>query len=644
MKIGDPMLCGAHYAAVTMRTAPRDYVPDKKQLDPNWQIQCQQQAAPIWNLVTPSGLNFSLVSSSLQGAIRQGRVLESIQWALELLRTDADLVTQPGVVRRVGKGETNLWTRFYVICAEDIALANPVMIVIASLHMMNKVTYATYDDAERGAISMVLYLTRSMKSRAVDWACICRVRVPEPFTESDVIPTYFNRLMECMIKGDHVMAVGYAESFIEASLMYKGAKGPDGKSINQLPKNVFGMYAKGVTIKGAQVKHYTNLRQLTWVAMLKVLQYFNSGVDGRRYPNVTQIVEACYEVAHNDRFRWEIPGRLFERMAILTICMKTFVEDRGLDFKATPIEEMPNARDFTPEEIDQLRYAHRNGNLWYGISDVCKDKHSKFGKELGRDVQHFIEVKSFLRHEDPALMELSDFYLKLCFQTRYYQQEYTKGNSGRRDGTFDKSGMTTQQYAEWIPTLRLRNTQLNAIEDAYMTKTIMVTFTPTHTLDMKVDSLKEMHEKWSKWGARSEFHMLKNDESDGAGVLIVRNAGAFLATYAPSGPNNASMPYGIEYALYEFSNMASQALDGINDKNMPAIFAIRDNIPKLLGHDFTNLNVLGQTYPKPKEGPHQVEIDLNKPVGLAMGASISSIFSKTDLRLDHGDLYVLSNA
>ncbi len=72
------------YLPRTLRTAPRDPIPQKQRFDPQWAIQCQDQAAPLWNLKTPSGLNFSLVSASFQGAVRQGtgRVLESLQWAL----------------------------------------------------------------------------------------------------------------------------------------------------------------------------------------------------------------------------------------------------------------------------------------------------------------------------------------------------------------------------------------------------------------------------------------------------------------------------------------------------------------------------------------------------------------------------------
>lgn len=442
-----------HYYPVTLKTAGRDPIPDRSQFDENWKVACQSQAAPIWNLLTPSRLNFGLVSASMQGAVRQGLILESLQWSLEMIRTDGqwtDVVAPNGVLapRRVGKGESNMWKRFFIICAEDIALANPFMITFAAQFIRNKPVYTRVEYAERAAITMATLLARSMKSRVADYACICRIDVPEAQMQFDM-SVYFNKLVENLLSGNHVMAIGYAEGFIVESLRDK-----DNKVNDPLPKANFTAWTQGIMHRGSTVKYYKNKRQLIWVALLKVLSHLKAQPGANQYVAVTEIIESCYDLAHDDKFRWGIPSRLFGRMAILALCMKDSVEARGLDFKSTPMEEYPNGREFTYEEIGQLIESLRNGNLWYGVSDVCKDKHCLEGKNLGRGIQHFIEIKSFLRYEDPLLKELNDFYLKVCFQTRYVREF---GNNAH----FDHSGINIAKYIEWLPRLREQQNRLD---------------------------------------------------------------------------------------------------------------------------------------------------------------------------------------
>jgi hypothetical protein len=386
-----------------------------------------------------------------------------------MLATDAHLdgfsgqdpVTRVITTRKVGKGESNILHRFCIISTEDINLASPACVVTMAQILREKRTHPTYADAQRAYISMAIMLARSQKSRAVDWACIARINVPEPFD----ITIYFNKLIENLMTGNHVLAVGYAQGFIAAFL-----KDHDAKIKDPVPKALFDQLARGVTCRGVALKFYKNKSQIMWVAIMKVASYLNSpeGIaanQGKRYPAVIEIVESCYDLAHDEAFRWKIPSRLFSRMALLSLCLRDAVEARGLGFRSCPMEEFPNGRDFTYAEIEQLRVSHRQANLWFGIADLCRDKHTSFGKQLGRSIQHFVEVKAFLRHEDPALMELSDYWLKLCFQTRY--------NDG---GQFDRSGMTALQYAEWLPELRKRFNQLNYLEDAILKSTVTITW------------------------------------------------------------------------------------------------------------------------------------------------------------------------
>jgi hypothetical protein len=71
---------GHHYLPWSLRTTPRDPIPDKSQLAADWVLHCQDQKEPLWSLKTPSGLPYGLVSSCMQGSLRQSKILESIQW------------------------------------------------------------------------------------------------------------------------------------------------------------------------------------------------------------------------------------------------------------------------------------------------------------------------------------------------------------------------------------------------------------------------------------------------------------------------------------------------------------------------------------------------------------------------------------
>lgn len=74
-----------HYLPRTMRTASRDPIPNRQQINRDykertgrdWQIDCQDQQGQMWSLFTPSRLPYSVVSSSFQASVRENRV-ESI--------------------------------------------------------------------------------------------------------------------------------------------------------------------------------------------------------------------------------------------------------------------------------------------------------------------------------------------------------------------------------------------------------------------------------------------------------------------------------------------------------------------------------------------------------------------------------------
>lgn len=531
----DSQFKDGHYLPRTMRTAPRDPIPDRRTFPVGWQQKIETQAAPLWGLITPSSYDFSLISAAYQGSVRQARVFEACMLALEMHRTDTqwdDVPLQPGGFPskiRLGKGAVNLWTRMFIICAEDIALANPYMIVYADSLLRANHQYQTIAEAERAALQMTMALSHSMKSRVVDWATICRIPVPEAFD----VGVYYNKLVECLVNGNHGLAMGYAEAFTEKSLEDTKNKVKGDNTVN---KAWFTQIAQGVTIRGQPIKYFTNKRQIVWVAILKVAQaQFQSNGQNRLYPVVREIAESCYGVAHEDNFRWKIPGRLFERMAIMIVALKDFVEARGLAFRAHPHlkEEYPGRTLWDMNTIDQYRIYTRTNNLSYGISDIAKDKHSKHGKSLLRHIQHFIEDKAFLRHEDMELAGLSDAYLDLCFQTRYARQ-----NSDGTYPMFDRSGLNGNEYRLWLPNLRIRQNLLNRIEDIILTQTMTITLCEVceNSVGMQklgqlaqvgfsCDELKQVALNFQNNGMAAEWHDLPcpvvSDEP--AGILIIRN-------------------------------------------------------------------------------------------------------------------------
>lgn len=691
------------YLPRTMRTAVRDPIPQKSDF-PDWALQGPNQTAPLWGLFTPSKLNFYTVSASFQGAIRQGRVLEALQWTLEMIRADANLHDshlEHGASRKVGKGESNFWTRAFIISAEDIALANPRVIVTMAEIARNPPVFSTQAEAEHYMMRITLMLTQSMKSRAADWAALCRIPTPEDAMPFDNLVMY-TKLLECLVSGNHVLAAGYAESFIGQSL-----KDKKDKTSNTLPRTLFAQLAAGVTYRGKPVKHFTNRRQLIWVAFLKCLQLIS--VNGKQWPTITAIVEACYELSHDDKFRWKVPGRLFGRTAILAICFRDEMENRGLSAKNGPVKDMPLRREYSPEELEQIRLGHLNGNLWYGLSDVCKDKHTKEGSQLGRENQHFVEVKAFLRHEDMTLAALSDFYLKLCFQTRYAYESV-------QNGIFEKSGQSIEQYSQWLPELRRQHDTLNHIEDLLYQQTMTITFCEAAESFIHMEQLGKIAPEgftcaeltsignnFRASGFEVEYYDLRqlltavkgqdgtlsdrSGEAEEAGILILRNiAGRFVDPVQTGDALFDSLPqadmlmldllkldwdkkafmkgrvvnkkarHNLVFADFERGPNYEKKQGRIIDfKNVPRLNSVRAKLGLCFGDKAKNLLAEGNHYYDADScyiGWHS-DLERNIVIGLRMGASMNlgfrwylnstAVGQEGQFVLNHGDLYLLSH-
>lgn len=695
-----------HYKFLNMRTAGRDPVLDRRLLPASWAAECQDQAAPMWNLKTPSMVNYGIASSSLQGCIRQARVDEAIQWCMEMVETDADLTSATKyigtanlaagpqlILRKIGKGETNFLTRAMIISVEDIALANPCMVSIAA-KMLN-VSYNSFDEAEQAYINFTILLARSMKSRATDWACICRITVPEDSYQFDII-IYYNKLVEALMNGNHVLAIGYIERIIVESLHDKTNKVKD-----PLSKIMFEELSKGITCRGVKIKHYKNKRQMIWLAFLKVTDSFkvqeppNSAIR-LKYPVVMEIVESCYDLAHDDKFRWGVPARLFGRMAAMAICLRDDVEVRGFDFRATPVEEMPGRKEFDQDAIKAVQLRHRNEGLRYGISDICKDKHNKEGASLGRSLQHFIELKAFLRHEDMTLAPLSDFYLKLCLQTRYNERPM-----------FDNSRLSPIEYAEWIPQLRNKFNRMNMIEDIIIKQTITITFGDrgenakgmemigqAATEGFTITEMVQFRDNLMAMGMQCELVDLNQAlvgvmDSDGkpiigepAALLIIRNALSKFVSIPNNSDLNPTDALLLEMVHLDWDkkklnkgkvsnaiarhNLCFADFDQEPDydagkgriyswKNVPLLSSVRDKFGQCFGPKAANLIGEGNHYydvTKCYIGQHG-DVERRIVIAIRLGASMSLEYQwyknstprgqKMKFMLNHSDMYIMSS-
>tara|TARA_R110002072_G_scaffold45565_5_gene126938 strand:+ start:145523 stop:147268 length:1746 start_codon:yes stop_codon:yes gene_type:complete len=420
--------------------------PSKATHNPNWKYECMTQQNPIHSMKAPCDMFFGEMSSAMQGSCRQGRITEMMQWGLEMIRTRGSIdypeLVASGKHRREkpGMGENNLWKRCIIICAEDVSFGNSNLIVAAAQLLDVQLTFKTQQEAELEAMNFMKYLGASLKSRVCDYGCISRVQIPErerghpqngqPFNNN----YYATKLYECLTKTEMApFTLGYMDAFIFQSLTDK-----EEKNTNPFPLADFKSYTANIT----GIKHYKNRRVIIWIVLYRVLKELNDKAikenDPHRWWTVTKVVESCYKISMHSgqvKFRWEKEGRLFGRMAILAILYKEQVEARGLNYEIDkPIEingVMTSTTDpayyWTMQQMEEFRCRTRDGDLIFQFPDNCFDQHTKTGKSMGRRAQHFLEVKSRLSHEYESFKPLSDFYLQLCYVTRYNREDWAQG-------------------------------------------------------------------------------------------------------------------------------------------------------------------------------------------------------------------------
>lgn len=441
----DDMFKGGRYIPTCILSCPRYESPEISQ---NWDIDCQIQTTPIWSLLSWSKHRFSLCSASYQGCVRQGLEKEAMFWAMEMMKSANDIngisALLPGgkiQMRRIGMGETNFWTRSLVICAEDISLANPWMIV--AIWQIYQTPRYTYEEAELAACRVAIILSNSLKCRVADWACGARIPTGQPFN----LRNHYDQLCISMANGKHLEAIAYSGEIIGQC-----------ESLS-LDKGMFSGLVGDTKIHGKAVKWYKNIRQLIWLAILRVVNHINQRGE---FNALKKIVETCYDVAHEDKFRWKGSAHLFGRMAILLICFSDTWKNAPVQIN---LEFFPDLKQYTNKEVKSLMLSHRNRDFTYKMSNVCMDKHTGEGKSLNRGLQHFIEIKQFLVFHDPKWIQLSNYYLAICFQTRYV-----------KDRLFDRSRLSPLEYKDRVlPLIIQSHHEMDLFCRMMMTRTCTIT-------------------------------------------------------------------------------------------------------------------------------------------------------------------------
>jgi hypothetical protein len=680
-----------HYLELIMRNAPRDTLPHKPE---NWKQDRLSQNNPIHSLFTYNHFPYSVASSSFQASIRQSRVLEACQWALEMSRADSDIhVTDPLQKGRRGMGISNLWTRLAVISVEDVGLANPMMIIALS-QVLDK-TYSDFEQEEMAAINATVLMARSYKSRFVDWSCHINIGPNIPFDQSNLNASmilYHDSIIENLKIGNHFQLIPYFKTIIQLSLQDKETKNPI-----TFPSDLFKTFSAGVLLNGKAIKYYKNKRQILWICIAKVLTLFPN------HQTVRQIVQACYDLAHADRFRWKGESSLFEHCAIMTVCLRDQIETRGLDLRLAPVEECFQLRkDLSQQDIQSLLIQHKEGAIWYPVSEICKDKHTKEGKMIGRGIQHFMELKMFLRHEDHDLKALNDFYLKYVI--------ITSNSSNSVTGTlFDKSQMTYQEYSNWVPELRKRFDRMTAIENKLCHQTITITWGNRvenyQGMEMigqdipegfTIHDLSLIHQNFTAIGVKSELIDLNQAlngtgvEGEPAALLILRDcAHRLISPSSPSSPspNSINSFNTTDYLFEEMANLnwdkkkfskgkvvnaiarynlcfanQSQEPDYENKKGriygfdqVPLLKSIREKFVQCFGPKANNLFAEGNNYYDLKNCYCGLHGDQERRIVIAfrLGSSMSlkyqwyqdskEIGIVMQFILHHNDLYIMSS-
>ena len=424
---------------------------------------------------TPHQINISIANSALQGACRQGRFLEAWQWALEMARggNNSDYPGFPTQFKSTASF-TNLWTRLIIYTAEDIGFGNPCMIIAASA-LLDKdgqqfKIFQTRQEAEIEVMQFVKYVCASPKSRSTDHAAMCRFPTAERF--DDLL--FFQKMAQALINGDYAQSIAYGEDLLIQG--YFRSKANVKNSYSKFTRSIFDNAWPGQN----DVAFADNTGVLSWLAIFFALRYLQRQ-ENQAYPSVEAILKANYNIM-TKRFPFKQEGRLFQRFCIVDILDRKRVEERGLKF--IPAEPDNEYWNWTQAQMEAYRVRLRDQGNLYGIPDSAYDQHTGIGKNRGREMKHFIQIKSRLRHDLPEHKELSRNFLTALLQVRY------------------------QKDTSWLPGMFAEHDQMEQYE--------MLVEKHPHVLYLRFTNSSNMNSQW----AQAVKTGLYNPSRDGNGLQL----------------------------------------------------------------------------------------------------------------------------
>nr|QBK93353.1 MAG: uncharacterized protein LCPAC404_00570 [Pithovirus LCPAC404] len=313
----------------------------------------QGKRRSVFTIKTLHGFEFSEASSALQKSIRRGHWKDALQWAVEMSMVPI-------------AGKSNAWNRLFVVSVEDVGPAD------VKQFMIVKALYELYledKDNPLYAVTAAVSLAKAKKTRVSDWA----IHVYK-FSQSDVKDENVEDLVEDLV-----------DNFFDKKLwktLYASAKlmATSGK----------------VKIKGIRV---TIPIKVAIVKIQKELEYLIQDENKKNYMRC--IMKRAINKITGPNKNKKNPCRGGEGILFFVHFINVWMFDveYGFDVDIKPDESLLPLIDKVIE-----------GDI-HGIPDYALDIHTRRGKKMKRDFDHFNKVGALLINED----EKWKAYSKFCF-------------------------------------------------------------------------------------------------------------------------------------------------------------------------------------------------------------------------------------
>jgi len=357
------------------------------------------------------------VSSAFQKSVRRGES-EAIQWALELYWT--------GPWHR-----TNIWNRILVVSVEDIGLACPSLI--------------TY---------LMILRKHAMKEESRDWGSTKPSGNITPFQE---VVTQGNAPFQGFAK-EQVHGEGQG-NYIALARAVQMCVSSRKSRMNDWAAHVYN-FGKGIPVEynlevydaSSRFKDALKTRdpfksllyaEILWRTDKEItmgrqkkagyLLWSTLGEIAKEGSPMSGIYKDVEELGMSPNWRWQGKTRLLWIHLINMHCYisneavsgEATVSDQGVEggkmmiggpqsrIENIPLMPIGKCNEYHEGDLvtECLKVFHRKV---LGIPDYALDLHTGKGKSMGRGLEHFIEVGSFLNNRAEELISLDDQYLKLC--------------------------------------------------------------------------------------------------------------------------------------------------------------------------------------------------------------------------------------